>query len=40
MSFDLKIIGIKFTSKNQYGDFYWMKNQNEYSGSLYIFNDK
>ena len=39
MSFDLKIIGIKFTSKNQYGDFYWMKNQNEYSGSLYIFND-
>lgn len=38
--FDIDIIGIKFTSRNQYGDFYWMNKQNDkYSGSLFIFND-
>jgi hypothetical protein len=37
--FDIQIIGIKFTYRNQYGDFYWMCQQNEYFGSLFIFND-
>ena len=37
--FDIEVIGIKFTSCNQYGDFYWMCQQNKYSNSLYIFND-
>jgi len=37
--FDIEVIGIKFTSRNQYGDFYWMCQQNKYSNSLYIFND-
>lgn len=38
--FDIDIIGIKFSSRNKYGDFYWMNKQNDkYSGSLFIFND-
>jgi len=37
--FDIQIIGIKFTSRNEYGDFFWMSQQKEYSGSLFIFND-
>jgi hypothetical protein len=37
--FDIEVIGVKFTSRNQYGDFYWMCQQNKYSNSLYIFND-
>jgi repressor of nif and glnA expression len=37
--FDIEVIGIKFTSRNQYGDFYWMCSQNKYNGSLFIFND-
>jgi hypothetical protein len=37
--FDIQIIGIKFASTNQYGDFYWMSKQEENHRSLYIFND-
>lgn len=37
--FDINIIGIKFTLPNQYGDFYWMCKQKQYSNSLFIFND-
>ncbi len=37
--FNIQIIGIKFISRNEYGDFYWMSQQQEYSGSLFIFND-
>ncbi len=37
--FDLQIIGIKFRTRNAYGDFYWMSQQDKYSGSLFIFND-
>jgi hypothetical protein len=37
--FDLEVEGIKYTLKNEYGDFYWMNNQVEYSDSLFIFND-
>ncbi len=37
--FDIEVIGIKFTSRNQYGDFYWMCSQNKYHSSLFIFND-
>ena len=37
--FNLEIIGIKFTSRNQYGDFYWMSHQKEYEKSLFLFND-
>lgn len=37
--FDIEVIGIKFTFHNQYGDFYWMCQQDKYSHSLYIFND-
>lgn len=37
--FDTEVIGIKFTSYKQYGDFYWMCNQEKYSNSLFIFND-
>lgn len=37
--FDLEVIGIKFTFPKQYGDFYWMCRQKEYSDSLFIFND-
>lgn len=37
--FVIQIIGIKFSSCNQYGDFLWMRQQNKYSNSLFIFND-
>ena len=37
--FDIQIIGIKFSSRNQYGDFFYMSQQNKYSNSLFIFND-
>ena len=37
--FYIQVIGIKFTSRNQYGDFYWMCMQNKYENSLFIFND-
>ena len=37
--FDIQIIGIKFIKSHQYGDFKWMRLQNEYESSLYIFND-
>jgi hypothetical protein len=37
--FDIEVIGVKFISRNQYGDFFWMCQQNKYSNSLYIFND-
>ncbi len=37
--FDIQIIGIKFVKPNQYGDFKWMRTQDEYKSSLYIFND-
>lgn len=37
--FNIEVIGIKFTSRNRYGDFYWMCNNDKYSESLYIFND-
>lgn len=37
--FDIQIIGIKFSSRNQYGDFLWMCPQNKYANSLFIFND-
>lgn len=37
--FDIEVIGVKFTSRNQYGDFCWMCQQNQYRNSLYIFND-
>lgn len=39
MIFDLEVIGVKFALRNEYGDFYWMSQQNAYSGSLFIFND-
>jgi len=37
--FDIKVIGIKFVSHKQYGDFLWMSKQNKYSNSLFLFND-
>lgn len=37
--FDIQVIGIKYTSRNQYGDFLWMSQQHKYSNSLFIFND-
>jgi len=37
--FDIQVIGIKFASRNQYGDFLWMSRQNKYSNSLFLFND-
>ncbi len=37
--FNLQVIGVKFNKRNQFGDFFWMCQQNEYSGSLFIFND-
>ena len=37
--FDIQLIGIKFSSRNKYGDFLWMSQQNKYSNSLFIFND-
>ena len=37
--FNIKLIGVKFTKPNQFGDFNWMCHQNEYSDSLFIFND-
>jgi len=37
--FDIEVIGIEFTSRTQYGDFYWICFQNKYNGSLFIFND-
>ena len=37
--YNIDIIGVKFINRNQFGDFYWMVNQKEYSDSLFIFND-
>lgn len=37
--FDIQVIGIKFSKPNQFGDFYWMSKQDEFAGSLFIFND-
>jgi hypothetical protein len=37
--FDIQIYGVKFSKRNQFGDFYWMCNLEEYSDSLFIFND-
>lgn len=37
--FDIKIIGVKFVKPYQFGDFAWMCVQEEYSDSLFIFND-
>lgn len=37
--FDVQIVGIKYISNDQYGDFSWMWRQNKYSNSLFIFND-
>lgn len=37
--FDIQIIGIKFTGTNKFGDFNWMCMLEEYSDSLFIFND-
>jgi len=35
----MKIIGTKFVKTGQYGDFEWMCQQEEFSNSLFIFND-
>lgn len=37
--FDVQVIGIKFTSLGEYGDFAWMCHQSKYANSLFIFND-
>jgi hypothetical protein len=37
--FNIQLIGVKFVKSNQFGDFNWMCNQEEYSDSLFIFND-
>lgn len=36
---NIQVIGVKFVKPNQFGDFYWMCHQDEYSDSLFIFND-
>ncbi len=35
----MKVTGTIFTNRNEFGDFMWMKDQDEYSNSLFIFND-
>lgn len=37
--FDIQIYGVKFVKPGQFGDFVWMAQQDEYSDSLFIFND-
>lgn len=37
--YNVEIIGIKFSKINTYGDFNWMCKQEQYTGSLFIFND-
>jgi len=37
--FDIQIFGTKFIKPNQFGDFNWMCHQNNYSNTLFIFND-
>ena len=37
--FDIQLFGVKFMKPKQFGDFYWMYDQEEYSDSLFIFND-
>jgi hypothetical protein len=37
--FNIEVVGIKYSQRNQYGDFLWMCQQNKYLNSLYIFND-
>ena len=36
---NIQLIGVKFVKPNQFGDFNWMCHQDEYSDSLFIFND-
>lgn len=36
---DFELIGTKFYETGCVGDFYWMCDQKEYEGSLFIFND-
>ncbi len=35
----MKVTGTIFVNRNEIGDFMWMKDQKEYSNSLFIFND-
>jgi hypothetical protein len=35
----MKVIGVVFNKRNEFGDFYWMIHQEEYSNCLFIFND-
>ena len=35
----MKVTGTIFKNRNEFGDFMWMKDQKEYSNSLFIFND-
>ncbi len=35
----MKVIGTIYKGKNEEGDFKWMMKQNQYSNSLFIFND-
>ncbi len=37
--FPIQIFGVIFSSTNMFGDFYYMSKQDEYSNSLFIFND-
>jgi hypothetical protein len=37
--FNIQLVGVKYSKLNQFGDFYWMCSQDEYSDVLFIFND-